>query len=278
MNQEYKVNGAPAPVVLIQKIVLTAPNGRLRRTAPPLPTQVVYYEEIGVVPAGQVQTAAGVNDTWFAPPPPAPRAKILTPFGTIELPVQVTSGRITMKGQIRAFPENSLAVKALLANFKSPRDSTDPGTYWYYVGSSQQPHEGPNVPSLPAMTPGILPSSPGTDAANVWNNLWVACETATIKGKTGFAFHQEVVQFTTGTPPTVQRTPIDVLLQRSSQNNPFYVKPHPTAKVILAATLSTIVARTTDDFDITLGASYLGEPRASGTEHGGLRLRNQVKC
>ncbi len=83
------------------------------------------------------------------------------------------------------------------------------------------------------MTPGILPSSPGTDAAKVWNNQWVACETAQIKGKTQFVIHQEVVQFTMGSGSTANGTYIAPTVQRTSSNtplqsnSPWYPKPHP---------------------------------------------------
>ncbi len=80
MNQPYQVNGTPQPLVLIQRIELKAPTGFIRNSSP-LNHTIVYYEEIGIIPAGQTQTAAGVNDTWFAPPPRQKSLQRLRPSG-----------------------------------------------------------------------------------------------------------------------------------------------------------------------------------------------------
>ena len=232
LNQKYQVDGTDAPLVLIQKIELSAPTGNFNRGVPVMST-TSYYELIGTIAAGQVQTAAGVNDRWFAPPPPAQIATTLTPFGTISFPVGVTSGTITMSGQGRAFPANSPIVQAALGALNLPH-GRDQGKFWYYHGTTRTAGLNPN--RVPSITPGILRSStqftagsaPAGVSTLVWNTQWVACETDAA-GK--FVFHQETVQFTMGsmvrgvyTAPVVNRTPTDVPI--TMPRNPWYPPPH----------------------------------------------------
>ena len=171
-----------------------------------------------------------LNDTWFAPPPPAQIVNTLTPFGLISVPAEVNFGKITMQGQICAFPANSPTVQAWLGTFRPPKVNNKNNTrqFWYYTGSNVTPSVAPK--SFPAMTPGTLTSSgtavlkpnaaqqkAGLKITDVWNTQWVACETNPAGNP---VYHQETVKFNMGTivrdrngavlrytAPVVQRVP-----------------------------------------------------------------------